>query len=217
MFYRWQLLIFYCLPTICLLLPLFQGFPETVGVVISSVVAEPAVAVAAEPVIAVAAEAVSEVFESVVAVAAAVVSVVDPGISGPLVVFVALVSVSDVAAPRAFGYIAPAFDVLVPVSVVSVGVYSSRCPRFFAFPNIYFYSSSSSSFEVAGEESVRSSSGVRTSYCLCSILSNSDLHQNRKSGHCYNKPNPGYNNTTDTNDLPMDATTSHSRKICLRL
>jgi hypothetical protein len=30
--------------------------------------------------------------------------------------------------------------------------------------------------------------------------------------HCHNKPNPGYNNVSDTNDLPTDATTNHSRK-----
>jgi len=205
MFYRWQLLIFYCLPTICVLLPLFQGFPETFGVVIPSVAAEPVVAVVAEPAVAVAAEP---------AVAAAVVFVVVPGISGPLVVFVALVSVSDVAAPRAFGYIAPAFDVLVPVSVVSVGVYSSRRPRFRAFPNSDYYASSSSSFEVVRKESVRNATGAHTNYGLCSVPSNPDLHHNKNEGHNYSKPNPDRNNLSDTNDLPMDATTNHSRKIC---
>jgi hypothetical protein len=30
--------------------------------------------------------------------------------------------------------------------------------------------------------------------------------------HCYNNPNPGYNNVSDTNDLPINATTNHSRK-----
>jgi hypothetical protein len=30
--------------------------------------------------------------------------------------------------------------------------------------------------------------------------------------HCYNNPSLGYNNVSDTNDLPIDATTNHPRK-----
>jgi len=180
------------------MLTLFQVFLETVGVVISPGVAGP------------------EVENAVVGVAA-VSEVSEPGFGFVAVVFVALVSVADVAEPQASVDIALASDVLAPVSVVSVEVDSSERPRFLAFPNVDYYSSSSSSVEVVGEESVHSSTGVRTNYGLCSILSNPGLHQNKNLEHCYNKPNPGYNNVSDTNDLPMDATTNHSRKTCLHL
>jgi len=133
-------------------------------------------------------------------------------VSELVVAFVALVSVADVSEPQASVDIAVAFDFLVPVSVVLVGVDSSGRSRFFAFPNIDYYSSSSSSVEVVGEESVHSPNGVRTNYGLCSILSSPDLHQNKNLEHCYNNPSPGCNNVSDTNDLPIDATTNHSRK-----
>jgi hypothetical protein len=65
--------------------------------------------------------------------------------------------------------------------------------------------------------SVHSSIGVRTNYGFYSILSTPDLYQSKNSERCYNKPNPGHNNTNDTSALPMDATTNHSRKKCLLL
>ncbi|HZV47166.1 MAG TPA: hypothetical protein VFG06_07475 [Thermodesulfovibrionales bacterium] len=155
--------------------------------------------------------------------------VISPGVAGPEVenavvgvavfvfVFVALVSVADVAEPRASVDIALAFDVLVPVSVVAVEVYSSGRPRFLAFPNADYFSSSSSSVDVVGQESVYSPTGVHANYVLCSILSTPGPHQNKNLEHGYNKPNPDYNNASDTNALPMDATTNHSRKKCLHL
>jgi hypothetical protein len=79
------------------------------------------------------------------------------------------------------------------------------------------YASPSSSVEVVGWESVHSPTGARTNYGLCNILSNLDLHQNKNLEYSYNNPSPGYNNVSDTNDLPMDATTSHSRKTSLHL
>jgi hypothetical protein len=102
--------------------------------------------------------AVSEVAESGVAfvvVFAALVSVAD--IAEPVVDVVAVVVVepgvvfvADIAEPQASVDIARAFDALVPVSVVAVEVDSSGRPRSFAFPNIDYYSSSSSSVEVVG-------------------------------------------------------------------
>ena len=129
-----------------------------------------------------------------------------------LAVELAVLSVADVAEPQASVDIAVAFVVLVPVSVVVVEVDSSGRPRFLAFPNVDYFASSSSSVEVVGEESVHSPTGARTNYGLCSILSNLGLHQNKNLEHCYNNPSPGYNNVSDTNDLPIDATTNHSRK-----
>jgi len=135
--------------------------------------------------------------------------VVDLEVSEPGVVFVA-----DVAEPQASVDIAVAFAVLVPVSVVVVEVDSSGRPKFLAFPNVDHFASSSSSVEVVGEESVHSSTDARTNYDLCSILSNLGLHQNKNLEHCYNNPSPGYNNVSDTNALPTDATTNHCRKRC---
>jgi hypothetical protein len=146
-----------------------------------------------------------------------VVSVVDLEVSEPGVVFVAVVSVSDVAEPQASVDIAVAFAVLVPVSVVVVEVDSSGRPTFVASPNVCSFPSSSSSVELVGEVFVGSSTGARTNYGLCSILSNLGLHQNKNLELYYNNPSPGYNNVNDTNALPTDATTSHCRRRCLRL
>jgi hypothetical protein len=133
------------------------------------------------------------------------------------ILFAAFVSVADVAEPQASVDIALAFDVLVPVSVFAVEVGSSGRPKFPVFPNVYHYAISSSSVEPDDEIFVGSSTGVRTNDGLCSILSNLGLHQNKNLERCYNKPSPGYNNVSDTNDLPMGATTNHSRKTCLHL
>ena len=113
--------------------------------------------------------------------------------------------------------IAVAFVVLVAVSVVAVEVDSSGRPRFLAFPNIDYYASCSSSVEVVRKKSGHSPTGVRTNYGLGNILSNRGLHQNKSLEHCYNNPNPGHNNGSDTSHLHRDATTSHSRKTCLHL
>ena len=143
--------------------------------------------------------------------------VVVSGVSEPVVDAVAVVSVADVSELQASVDIAVAFVVLVPVSVVVVEVDSSGRPKFLAFPNVDHYASYSSSVEVVGEEFVHSSTGAHTNYGLCSILSNLGLHQNKKVGYCYNNPNPGHNNMSDTKDPPIDATTNHSRKICPHL
>jgi hypothetical protein len=140
-----------------------------------------------------------------------VVFVVDLEVSEPGVVFVAVVSVADVAEPQASVDIAVAFVVLVPVSGVVVEACSSERPKFLAFPNVDPFANCSSSVEVVGEESVHSSTGVRTNYDLCSILSNLGLHRNKNLEHCYNNPSPDYNNVSDTNDLPKNATKNHSR------
>jgi len=79
-----------------------------------------------------------------------VVLVVDLEVSEPWVVFVAVVSVADVAEPQASVDIAVVFVVLVPVSEVAVEVDSSGHPRFLSFPNVDYYSSASSSVEVVG-------------------------------------------------------------------
>ena len=68
----------------------------------------------------------------------------------PEVVFVAVVSIADVAEPQASVDIAVAVVVLVPVSVVVVEVDSSGRPKFLAFPNVVHFASSSSSVEVVG-------------------------------------------------------------------
>jgi hypothetical protein len=135
----------------------------------------------------------------------------------PEVVFVAVVSIPDVSEPQASVGIPAVFDALIPVSLVAVDVDSSGRPKFLAFPNVDHYATSSNSVEGLGDESVHSSTGARTKYGLCSILSNLGLHQNKILEHSHNNSNPGYNNMSDTNDLPTDATTSHSRKTDLPL
>ncbi|MEN6318200.1 MAG: hypothetical protein ABFD82_05545 [Syntrophaceae bacterium] len=142
----------------------------------------------------------------------AVVSVVDFEVSEPGVVFVA-----DVAEPQASVDIAVAFAVLVPVSVFVVEVDSSEHPMFVASPNACSFPSPSSFVELVGEVFVGSSTGAHTNYGLCSILSNPGPRQNKNLELCYNNPSPGYNNVSDTNDLPMDATTNHCRRRCPRL
>jgi hypothetical protein len=88
--------------------------------------------------------------EVVLVVDPEVVLVVDLEVSEPGVVFVAVVSVADVAEPQASVDIAVAFVVLVPVAVVVVEVDSSGLPKFLAFPNVDHFASSSSSVEVVG-------------------------------------------------------------------
>ena len=117
-------------PTFYILHPLVQVFLETVGVVILPGVLHGV--------------AGSEVENAVVG-AAAVSEVAEPG-----VVLVALFSVADVAEPQASVDIAVAFVVLIPVSVVVVEVDISGRPKFLAFPNVDYYASPSSSFEVVG-------------------------------------------------------------------
>jgi len=138
-------------------------------------------------------------------------------ISEPGVVFVAVVSVADVAEPLASVDIAVAFAALVPVSAVVAEVDSSGRPTFVVFPNVDCYATSASSVEVVGDQSVHSATGARTNYGLCSILSTLDLHHNKNLEHCYNNPSPGYNTVSDTNHPAMDATTSHPRKTSLHL
>jgi hypothetical protein len=151
--------------------------------------------------------AVSEVAEPGVAF------VVDLEVSDPGVFWVAVVSTAHVSERQTSGGIPFVCDVSILLSgVVWVDLDSSGHPMLFAFPNIDYYTSSSSSDGVAGQESVQNSTNVHANDDLCSILSKPGLHQNKILGHCHNKPNLGHDNASDTNDLPMDATTSHSRK-----
>ena len=149
----------FCPPTFYVLPPLLQVFleAERVGV--------------AEPEVFARVSVVADLSPEVVVLAA--------DLSPEVVVLPAepeVVSAADVAAPQAAVDIAVAFAALVPVSVVVVEVDSPGRPKFLAFPNVDHYASSSSSVEVVGWESVRSSTGARTNYGLCSILSNLGLH-----------------------------------------
>jgi hypothetical protein len=130
-----------------------------------------------------------------------------------LYVLFVVVSTAGVAEPQASVDIPVVSDLLIPVSVVVlVDLDNSQRPKLLAFPNVDLFASSSSSVQVVGQESVRNSIDVHANDDLCSILSNLGLHQNRIVEHCHNKPSPGYNTVSDTSVLPMDATTSHSRK-----
>jgi hypothetical protein len=180
------------------------------------------VVLAAEPsleVVSVAAEfslevvsVVAEPSPEVVALAAEPVLISESG-----VVFVAVVSVADVAEPQASVDIAVASVVLAPASAVVAEVDSSGHPTSVPFPNVDCYSTSASSVEVVGDQSVHSATGARTNYGCCSILSSLGLHHNKNLERCYNNPSPGYNTVSDTNHPAMDATKSHSRKTSLHL
>ncbi len=154
---------------------------------------------------------VSLVAEPEVAFVVAAVLVADLSVAD-----VALVFAADIAEHQVSVDIVLAYAVLVPASVVEVEVDSAEHPRF-PFPTLDYYASFSSSVEVVGWESVHNTTSVHTKYVSGSILSNLVLHRNKSLVHCYNMPNPGYNSANDTSDLPMDATTSHSRKTSLHL
>ncbi|MEN6447865.1 MAG: hypothetical protein ABFD70_08995 [Syntrophaceae bacterium] len=149
------------------------------------------------------------------------VAVVDPGVSSFAVaaaVFEPEVSfAADIAEPQASVDTAFAFEVSVPVSVAAVEVDSCGRPKDLAFPIVDLFANSSSSVAVVGWESVHNSIGVRSSCGLCSIFSNPGPHHNKNLEHRYNMPNPGHNIVNDTSDLPMDATTNHSRNKALRI
>jgi len=178
----------------------------------------------AEPEVFAVVSAAAELSPEVVVLAAEpeVVFVVDLEASEPEVVSVAVVavvvvSVADGAEPQASVDTRIAFDVSLPVSGVAVEVDSPGRPRSLAFPSVDYHASPSSSAQAVGQESVQNSTSVRANDDLCSILSNLGLRQNKILEHNHNKPNHGHNNASDTNDLPMDATTSHSRKTALHL
>jgi hypothetical protein len=199
-----------CHPTFCVLPAHLQVFLEAGSVVAAELFPEAAVLTAelSLEVVSVAAELSPEV----VVLAAEPVLISESG-----VVFVAVVSVADVAEPQASVDIAVASVVLAPVSAVVVEVDNSGRPTFVVFPNVDCYSTSASSVEVVGDQSVHSATGARTSYGPCNILSNQGLHHNKNLERCYNNPSPGYNTVSDTNHPAMDATKSHSRKTSLHL
>ncbi len=62
--------------------------------------------------------------------------------------YVALLSIADVAEPRASDDIPVLFDVLVPLFVVVAQFDSSGRPSFFSLPSNVYHASSSNSFEV---------------------------------------------------------------------
>jgi len=128
-----------------------------------------------------------------------------------------VVPVSEFAEPPAFADSGHAFEVLVHLSVAAVEGDTFGRPKSFAFPNIEYYTSFSSSVEIHGKGSVYSSTGILSNYGSGGIVSIPGLSQNKTTGYRNNNPSPGHNNVSDTNGLPMDATTNHSRKTSLHL
>ena len=67
--------------------------------------------------------------------------------------------------------------------------------------------------QIVDEESVYSSTGDRSNYDCCNILSTLDLHDGKNlEHHSYSNPTHDRNNVNGTNSLPKDATTNHSRR-----
>ncbi len=134
----------------------------------------------------------------------------------PGAAFVAVASLVYVSELQASGNI-PALSVFsVPASGLVVEFYSPGHSTLLVSPSVDYYASSASSAAVAGNESVYGPIDDHTNYGPCNVLSIVGLHHNKNSGHYCNTPIPGHNSASDTNDLPMDATTSHSRKIDLQ-
>jgi hypothetical protein len=150
-------------------------------------------------------------FPSVVSAFAVSAAVVSAAVVSAAVASAAA-SVADVAERQASADIPVFFDVSDPVSVEVAEGDSLGRPTSFVAPNGGYHASSSSYAAAAGKESARNAMDVRTNRDLCNILSNAGLHHNKNAEHSYNRPNHGRNNASDTNGLPMVATTSHSRK-----
>ena len=132
--------------------------------------------------------------------------------------FLALVVYSEVVLVRVAELAACAEVLVLAVGTDAVvEVDSAEHPKSFAFPNIDHYATSASSVKVFGWESVHSPIGNHTNSGLCSILSNPGLHNNKNLEHSRSNPSHGRNNVSDTNTLPIDTTTNHSRKISLHL
>jgi hypothetical protein len=112
-----------------------------------------------------------------------------------------------------------AFDVdpLFHISAVVFGVYNYGHPMFYSFSNIDCCASLSNYVEVFDGVSAHSPSSVHTICVLRNIFSSPDPHQNKTMGRHCKKPIPDHSNANGTTCLPMDATTSRSRKRCLHL
>jgi hypothetical protein len=173
--------------------------------------------VVAEPEVFALVFAVAEPSPEVVAlvVGPEVVFVADPEVAEPEVAFLAPFSIVHVSGHQVSVHIHTAFAVLIPVSFVMEGVDIFQCSIFFLFPNIDYCSRLSNFFEDVDKESFGSPNDTHANYDLYSTLSNQSLYHNKNMGYICNKPNPDHNNVSDTNVLPIDATTNHPRKRCL--
>ena len=140
-----------------------------------------------------------------------------PG-AGPFsgAVFVAVASLVYVAELQVSGNIPALSASSILVSGLPTEFYNPEHSTLLVFPSVDYYASSASSAAVAGDESVYGPIDDHTNYGPCNILSTPGLHHNKNSGHCCNIPIPGRNTGSDTNDLPTDATTIHSKKIGLQ-
>jgi hypothetical protein len=196
-----------CHPTFYGLLPLLLVFHEAPGVVAALLEVHALLCAAAglSPRVAVSVAEPGVVF------------LVELEVSEPGVVSVAAAAAAHVSAPRASADIRVAVPVSAPASRAVVVVDSSAPPRSVACPNVDYFAIPASSFEVVGNQCVHNTSGARANHALGNRLSISDLRRNRMSAHGHNKPSRGRSNVIDTNDLPIGATTSRSRRTCLSL
>jgi hypothetical protein len=204
-----------------------EGAELSLGV--AALAVEPEVVFVAEP--EVGPEAVSVAVESAVAPEGAELSLEAAALAvEPEVVFVAEpevvlavapvspVSVAGFAVHQVSDNIAVASVVANPVSLGATWADSPGHPTFVgSSPNTCSFPSSSSSVELGYKVLVYNPTDARTSYGLCSVLSNAGLHHNRNSEHYDNNPSLCRSNVNDTNGLPIDATTNHSRKTGLYL
>jgi hypothetical protein len=179
-------------PTFYVLNPLLEVSPETGGV--------------AGPVVDVVALGV---------VQHEVLFVVDLQVSDHGVVFVAPFSIVHVSGRQVSDHIQPVFGVSTSVFAPVERVDICRCPIFFLFPNIDYYTSLSNFVEDVHKGFVGSPTDAHANDDLCRMLSNRSLYHNKNLEYIDNTPNPDHNTVSDTNALPMGATTNHDRKRCL--
>ena len=123
-------------------------------------------------------------------------------------------SSDDDVEPLVYADTAVVSDASTPVSDDAVLACTQRLPNVPVFPNGGFAPSYSSSAEADNGESDDNPNGVHTSCVPCNTFSSQDLHHNKNWGRCHSNSSHGYNVANDTSALPMDATTSHSRKTC---
>ncbi len=88
-------------------------------------------------------------------------------------------------------------------------------PSCSAFPNVYFFPTSSSYFESGRGEWVDSPTDGPSNGASGSRAASQGEHWHKKRAHADNEPSRSYSPLNDTSVLSTDATTSHCKRKCL--
>ena len=106
---------------------------------------------------------------------------------------------------------------LETVFVIAFGASNLEHPKFVASPNAYSFPSPSSFVELAYGVFVGSSTDALSNDDPYSHSSSLRVSLHKKMERFDSIPNLNYSSASDTNVLPMDATTNHRRKRCPHL